>query len=182
MPIAFEPLQTNFTTATAARAAAQAAGARRRIESSIGLAAIAIVMLTHVLMPASPQAAWSAWYAGPAAAPQEVRIVDTAPRLDVPCENQTWPYIHARCLTGAGAAATAPRIVSKSSSASDLDPRQATPPVVVLPPVRERGDADASARPPADFVPSIPREAVDAGVPSEAPKPRRNYFPKVTIQ
>jgi hypothetical protein len=179
MAIAFEPPKLKIATGPSRRVAAPAGSEIERVKSSIVLVALAAVMLTQALMPSLPQAGWALFDGGSVVEPREVRIIDTAPRLDVPCEQQTWPYIHARCLSGGSAV---PRIVSGTRAMPDLDPRNATPPVVVVPPARERiGPEYAADTPQTDAAPLAPRGAV-VGTPPDTPKPRRNYFPKVTIQ
>lgn len=180
MAIAFEPPKLKIATGLSGRVAASAGTESERVKSSIVLVALAAVMLTQALMPSLPQAGWALFDGGPVVEPREVRIIDTAPRLDVPCEEQTWPYIHARCLSGGSAV---PRIVSGTPAMPDLDPRNATPPVVVVPPARERiGPEYAADTPQTDAAPLAPRGAVvGVGTPPDTPKPRRNYFPKVTI-
>lgn len=68
---------------------------------------------------------------------QDVKIVAASPSLEVPCEEQTWPYLDRRCLKdGPPAPASSARATAaaqQKSAAEPLDPRNAVPVMVRSP-------------------------------------------------
>lgn len=115
--------------------------------------------------------------ATPSVDPRDVRIIDSTPSLGVPCEQQTWPYIHARCLSGGSA--TAVRTVRPAAEAPELDPRNAAPAIVAAP---KPAPAIAEA------VPSVPQPSVAPPLepyyeqPRQRPQQPRYFSPRVNIQ
>lgn len=145
-----------------------------RVRSSVRLAAMALLLITHGF--SSAPAIWFGEDANARLEPKDVRIIDSSPSLDVPCEQQTWPYIHARCLTGGSAVPV--RTVRPATDTPELDPRNATAPVVVAPPARiEANEAPVNPAP----APAVRRfEEIE-----QQPRPRpqqRTYPPRVNIQ
>lgn len=170
MPLAFEPMQPRFSQPHDRSHAAAFGNRAARVRSSLLLGGLAMLILTHALSPAPSVFGGSG--ISPEAEPREVRMINSTPSLDVPCEQQTWPYIHARCLTGGSA--TAVRTVRPAAEAPDFDPRHAAGPVA--PPAREAANAAAA------------NDAV-AGTPLlrpldeyEPPRRPRYFSPRVDIQ
>lgn len=145
-----------------------------RVRSSVRLAALALALISHGF--SSAPAVWFGEDAGPRLEPKDVRIIDSAPSLNVPCEQQTWPYIHARCLTGGSAVPV--RTVRPAADTPEFDPRNATAPVVVAPPARIEANEQAAVPAPA---PAVRRFEEIEQQPRPHPQPRY-YPPRVNIQ
>jgi hypothetical protein len=55
-----------------------------------------------------------------------VKIVDAGPRREIPCAEQTWPYIDRRCLTIAEPKSAKPPVETTGAGSSDTTPVTAT--------------------------------------------------------
>lgn len=171
MPIAFEPSQPKAMPHYEGGALHPRVVAAR-VRSSVRLGAIALVMILHGF--SSAPAVWFGEDAGPRLEPKDVRIIDSAPSLDVPCEQQTWPYIHARCLTGGSAVPV--RTVRPATDTPEFDPRNATAPVVAAPPARS-----ATNEVPVNAAPAQAVRRFEEIEQRQRPQPRY-YPPRVNIQ
>ncbi|HKY87846.1 MAG TPA: hypothetical protein VJL90_13880 [Pseudorhodoplanes sp.] len=92
---------------------------------TLSLALMVTLSLTPPVRPASPK---SAGQVAPPPAAGKVTIVAATPRLDVPCAEQTWPYIDQRCLTESTQKRPEPEWRREAATAP-VDPSKATPPV-----------------------------------------------------
>jgi hypothetical protein len=111
-----------------------------RAATSVVIACITLAMAVMVTItltePVRRAPAKSAAQVAPPPAADKVTIVAATPRLDVPCAEQTWPYIDRRCLTettqkrpqpeGRRDATPVPADASKSALAAPTPPTAET--------------------------------------------------------
>ena len=119
---------------------------------TLSLALMVTLSLTPPVRPAPPK---SAGQVAPPPAADKVTIVSATPRLDVPCAEQTWPYIDRRCLTESTQKRPEPEGRREAASLSaPVDPSKAAPPVaaVASPPAAETQGVVTPAKPAADQV------------------------------
>jgi len=85
----------------------------------------------------------------PPPAAEKVTIVAASPRLDVPCAEQTWPYIDRRCLTETTQKRPQPDARSREAAATapPIDARSVTAPVVpaAVPPAPPASETQGNA-------------------------------------
>jgi len=128
---------------------------------TLALALMVTVTLTQPLRRAPPK---SAEQVAPPPAADKVTIVAATPRLDVPCAEQTWPYIDRRCLTETTQKRPQPegRAREAATAAAPIDVIKTTPPATPAssPPVatetQGRATQDAGIRPDAGEIPQRP--------------------------
>lgn len=176
MPIAFEPTQPRFSQPHGRSHAAAFGNHAARVRSSVLLGGLAVLMLTHALSPAP--SGLGAGAVSPVVEPREVRMINSTPSLELPCEQQTWPYIHARCLTGGSAVAV--RTVRPAADAPEFDPRNAVGPVA--PPAREAANAAAANDAGAGIPPIAGTPLLRPFDEVEPPRRPRYFSPRVDIQ
>jgi hypothetical protein len=104
----------------------------------------------------------------------DVKIVSAKPKLDVPCEQQTWPYIDRRCLTEStrAPARTASGVDDRSpwrgegkrqrTNTGPFDPRTAAAAAAASPPRQAAATTDGVASPDRKAVQSQATEARQA--------------------
>jgi hypothetical protein len=94
---------------------------------TLSLALMVTLSLTPPVRPAPPK---SAGQVAPPPAADKVTIIAATPRLDVPCAEQTWPYIDRRCLTESTQKRPEPEGRREAAPLSaPVDPSKAAPPV-----------------------------------------------------
>jgi hypothetical protein len=114
---------------------------------TLSLALMVTLSLTPPVRPAPPK---SAGQVAPPPAAGKVTIIAAKPRLDVPCAEQTWPYIDRSCLTESTQKRPEPEWRREAATASaPVDASKATPPVA----------SAVTASPPAETQSVAPREA-----------------------
>ena len=120
---------------------------------TLALALVVTLTLTPPVRPAPPK---SAGQVAPPPAAGKVTIVAATPRLDVPCADQTWPYIERRCLTESTQKRPLPEGRARDAAATPapVEPQKAAPPVatVASPPAAETQGVVMPAKPAADQV------------------------------
>jgi len=84
----------------------------------------------------------------PPPAADKVTIVAATPRLDVPCGEQTWPYIDRRCLTETTQKRPQPAAQPRASPAAARDATAAVVPAPALRPAAETQPAPPATREP----------------------------------
>jgi hypothetical protein len=107
---------------------------------TLSLALMVTLSLTPPVRPAPPK---SAGQVAPPPAADKVTIIAATPRLDVPCAEQTWPYIDRRCLTESTQKRPEPEWRREAAPLSaPVDPSKAAPPVaaVASPPTTSASD------------------------------------------
>lgn len=110
-----------------------------RATSSIVVACMALGLATmlaaSLTLPTRRDPPKSTGEVAPPPAADKVTIVSAAPKLDVPCAEQTWPYIDRRCLkeTTQKRPQTDPPAREAFAPAAPIDARNATPPVIPAP-------------------------------------------------
>ena len=132
---------------------------------TLSLALMVTLSLTPPVRPAPPK---SAGQVAPPPAADKVTIIAAPPRLDVPCAEQTWPYIDRRCLTESTQKRPEPEGRREAAAASaPIDASKATPPVAAAvaasPPAEAQGVAtrETAVRPETEIArqPAINEEA-----------------------
>jgi hypothetical protein len=140
---------------------------------TLALALMVTVTLTQPVRRAPPKSAEQV--ASPPAA-GKVKIVAATPRLDVPCAEQTWPYIDRRCLTETTQKRPMPegRTREPVATPAPADAQKATPPVasVVSPPApaETQGTAtrETAIKPETEAPPAINDDRDDAELADDA--------------
>jgi hypothetical protein len=119
---------------------------------TLSMALMVTLSLTPPVRPAPPK---SAGQVAPPPAADKVTIVAATPRLDVPCAEQTWPYIDRRCLTESTQKRPEPEGRREAAPLSaPVDPSKAAPPIASAvtstpapAPAQTQGVAPAAAEP-----------------------------------
>lgn len=131
MPPAFDALRVPFECLRASRFGCIKAADMRRGAALVLFGVTLGVGVMLALTPLSPRdiAALEAAATGPGAAGEKesapvgsVKIVDAAPRREIPCAEQTWPYIDRRCLTVAGPKPAKPPAETTAAGSADMTP------------------------------------------------------------
>jgi hypothetical protein len=122
--------------------------------------AMAVMVTITLTEPVRRAPAKSAAQVAPPPATDKVTIVAAMPRLDVPCAEQTWPYIDRRCLTettqkrpqpeGRRDATPVPADASKAVPAAATPPAAETQAGALEAPARVQTEARADEPPPVD--------------------------------
>lgn len=94
---------------------------------------LSLVVASSLAAPVRPAASpKSAGQVAPPPAAEKVTIVAATPRLDVPCAEQTWPYIDRRCLTESTQKRSEPEARTREAApaAPPIDVRNVAAPVI----------------------------------------------------
>ncbi len=135
---------------------------------ALTLALMVSVTLTQPVRRAPPR---SAEQVAPPPAAGKVTIVAATPRLDVPCAEQTWPYIDRRCLTETTQKRPPPEGRAREAAATpapvDAQKKVTAPIASVVPPpapAEPQGAAtpEAAIEPQTETPPSLQDDRADA--------------------